>query len=51
MICQFEPCTCPIDGDTHCGPTCRLGIGERSEPCKCGHTECAATIGEAPVKP
>lgn len=49
MICQFEPCTCPLKDDTHCGPTCRLGIGEKAEPCKCGHAECEATIGEAPV--
>jgi hypothetical protein len=51
MICQFGLCTCPIEHDTHCGPTCRLGIDEKSEPCKCGHAGGGATIGEAPVKP
>lgn len=50
-VCQFEACTCVIEDDTHCGPSCRLGIGEKAEPCKCGHGPCSATIGEAPVNP
>ncbi|MGA9598031.1 MAG: hypothetical protein WBV06_17900 [Acidimicrobiia bacterium] len=46
-ICAFEPCTCPVDEKVnHCGPTCRLGIGERAEPCKCGHAGCKVSIGE-----
>jgi len=45
--CGFEPCTCPVDEtDPYCGPTCRLGIGERAEPCKCGHADCHVSIGE-----
>jgi hypothetical protein len=52
MTCAFGPCTCPIWGtDEHCGPTCRLGIGEVAEPCKCGHAECSATVGSAPAVP
>jgi hypothetical protein len=46
MICAFGPCTCHVEGDTHCGPACRLGISGRGEPCKCGHKECTATEGE-----
>jgi hypothetical protein len=46
-ICAFEPCTCPVDKTIdYCGPTCRLGIGERKEPCKCGHAQCKVTIGD-----
>lgn len=50
MQCGFEACTCPAEGDTHCGPSCRLGIGTRAEPCKCGHNACTATEGEADPK-
>jgi hypothetical protein len=47
-VCAFAPCTCPVDDKVdHCGPTCRLGIGERAEPCKCGHAQCQASIGES----
>lgn len=47
-ICAFGPCTCPVDEKVnHCGPTCRLGIGERAEPCKCGHADCKVSIGES----
>lgn len=49
MECGFAPCTCPTDDETHCGPTCRLGIGTSDEPCKCGHDACSATEGEARV--
>lgn len=46
MSCAFEPCSCSVDGtDPYCAPTCRLGIGERREPCKCGHADCEATEG------
>lgn len=46
MTCAFEPCTCSVDGaDAYCAPTCRLGIGEQAEPCKCGHADCSATDG------
>jgi hypothetical protein len=46
-ICAFDPCTCPVDDrDDYCGPTCRLGIGARNEPCKCGHAQCTVTIGD-----
>ncbi len=52
MICAFGPCTCPVDGtDDYCGPSCRLGIGDAKEPCKCGHAECSASVGNAPLKP
>ena len=47
-LCAFGPCTCPVDDrDDYCGPTCRLGIGERAEPCKCGHAGCKVSIGDA----
>jgi hypothetical protein len=26
-----------------------LGIGEKAEPCKCGHDQCAATVGTAAI--
>jgi hypothetical protein len=46
MTCEFEPCTCANDDfDDYCSPTCRLGIGEAVEPCKCGHADCTATEG------
>lgn len=45
--CGFEPCTCEVDPrDEFCGPTCRFGLGDRKEPCKCGHGECTATSGK-----
>lgn len=45
-VCDFGPCTCVVEADGgHCAPTCRLGIGESGEPCKCGHAECKATNG------
>lgn len=47
MQCSFGPCTCPVDeAGNYCGPSCRLGIGERVEPCKCGHSRCSATTGD-----
>lgn len=50
MECAFDPCTCTVEnGLGHCAPTCRLGIGERSEPCKCGHADCKASKGRAGV--
>ncbi len=46
-ICAFGPCTCLVDDtDRFCGATCRMGIGERKEPCKCGHAMCTATVGK-----
>ncbi len=47
MKCAFDPCTCTVDVDEHCGPSCRMGLGEDHEPCKCGHDQCSATDGEA----
>ncbi len=48
MTCAFDPCTCTVDGtDAHCAPSCRMGLGEKGEPCKCGHDACSATVGEA----
>jgi hypothetical protein len=46
MTCAFGPCTCTVaaPGD-FCAPTCRMGISEVGEPCKCGHAECNATTG------
>lgn len=48
MTCAHNPCTCAVgkDGD-HCGPTCRTGIGDPGEQCKCGHADCAASTGAA----
>ena len=46
MICAFAPCTCAVDADGDlCAPTCRMGLGDAAEPCKCGHAECRATQG------
>ncbi len=47
VTCSFAPCTCSVasEGD-FCGPTCRMGIGEVGEPCKCGHAECLRTMGD-----
>ena len=28
-----------------------MGIGETTEPCKCGHAVCTPTMGAAPVAP
>jgi hypothetical protein len=48
VICAHGPCTCPVEKTYEfCGPTCRMGIGEPGEPCKCGHGQCSATTGEA----
>jgi hypothetical protein len=48
MKCAFGPCSCTVDDrDPFCGPTCRMGIGTKKEPCKCGHGECSATEGSA----
>lgn len=46
MECAFGPCTYAVasSGDL-CGPTCRLGVGETVEPCKCGHVACSAATG------
>lgn len=49
MTCSFDPCTCNPSED-FCSPTCRQGIGEPGEPCKCGHAECTATTGSATVE-
>jgi hypothetical protein len=46
-ICAFGPCTCTIDDtDRFCGPSCRMGLGDKNEPCKCGHAGCTSTVGE-----
>jgi hypothetical protein len=46
MTCSFVPCTCVVEATGEfCGPTCRMGIGDSGEPCKCGHAECTATSG------
>lgn len=45
--CAYAPCTCSVESEgDYCGPTCRMGIGETGEPCKCGHGECTATTGD-----
>ena len=45
--CAFGPCTCRVAPiDEYCAPICRFGIGSRSEPCKCGHSQCTATSGK-----
>jgi len=46
MECAYVPCTCSVEavGD-YCGPTCRMGIGEAGEACKCGHADCTSTSG------
>lgn len=47
MTCAFGPCTCTVEeGVEFCGPTCRFGIGDDAEPCKCGHAGCRATRGD-----
>lgn len=46
MTCAHEPCTCPVDRDEHCGPSCRMGIQDPSgDNCTCGHAACTATTG------
>ena len=48
MNCTHGSCTCEtVADDGYCAPTCRLGIGEPGEPCKCGHADCSATTGDA----
>ena len=50
--CDFEPCGCELGGNLdYCAPTCRLGVGDKAEPCKCGHAGCEATVGEAAIDP
>ena len=45
--CAFGPCTCMVlPVDEYCTPTCRFGLGDTREPCKCGHGECTATSGK-----
>jgi len=47
LVCAFGPCTCLIDDkDRFCGPSCRMKLGEKKEPCKCGHAECTSTVGK-----
>lgn len=51
-VCAYEPCTCEIDVRVeHCGPTCRQGIGDVDEACKCGHAPCTASDGNASIRP
>ena len=46
--CGHNACTCEVDRAlAFCGPTCRMGIGDTGEPCKCGHAECSETTGNA----
>ena len=50
--CAHEACTCEIEPRLeHCGPTCRQGIGDVGEACKCGHATCAASEGNASITP
>ena len=45
-VCAFEPCGCPVERAAEfCAPTCTMKIGDKAEPCKCGHAECKATQG------
>jgi hypothetical protein len=47
MTCAFGPCTCTVDEkDPYCAPSCRMGISDRGEACKCGHADCSATTGK-----
>jgi len=46
MKCAYPPCTCTVEAvDGHCGPACRMGLGDLNEACKCGHAECSSTQG------
>lgn len=47
MECAFAPCTCTVNAEGEfCGPTCRMGLGDDTEPCNCGHAYCTATQGD-----
>jgi hypothetical protein len=45
MACSFGACICTVERDDYCGPTCRFGISDENEACKCGHAECSVTEG------